>query len=423
MTNQPPSHLSNMAAEGLNATMIRDPTNAEIAEFLANRSGAQMLQLMRYIREPAAQVAFANQMMNLPAPVSNRRATPELVQKPKKALNAFVGFRCYYIDIPAFKSWPMKKLSNLLGILWESDPNKPLWSLLAKAWSMLRDQLTKEVAPLDEFFGIVCTELGVPHPDWYLEANGWILSHDQDGNPTLSREAGIEPTVATAADKALSVEDIIRVAQGKLFAMTYKHGLNGSSTFLAERMAPHNTSQDDRTPAELLAFEAALQAEIHNIHEYMITHQNGPVHETSNHSATLPNGEHNPLYNQIMVSLAEAASDADADAGAPAANVGAPAAAVIPAFNAGAPVAIAAGIPDFDNSVPAAVAEGMSDFNDGAPAFGMETGFTAPSTPFSMGEAFHQSTFGNAVPYENDAFRVGADEDATLPTFDGANNA
>ncbi|KAF7564592.1 Mating type 1-1 protein [Pyrenophora tritici-repentis] len=65
----------------------------------------------------------------------------------------------------------------------------------------------------------------------------------------------------------------------------------------------------------------------------------------------------------------------------------------------------------------------MSDFNDGAPAFGMETGFTAPSTPFSMGEAFHQSTFGNAVPYENDAFRVGADEDATLPTFDGANNA
>ncbi|KAI1551947.1 mating-type protein MAT-1 [Pyrenophora tritici-repentis] len=332
-----------MSAEGLNATMIRDPTNAEIAEFLANRSGAQMLQLMRYIREPAAQVAFANQMMNLPAPVSNSRATPELVQKPKKALNAFVGFRCeftiscYYIDIPAFKSWPMKKLSNLLGILWESDPNKPLWSLLAKAWSMLRDQLTKEVAPLDEFFGIVCTELGVPHPDWYLEANGWILSHDQDGNPTLSREAGIEPTVATAADKALSVEDIIRVAQGKLFAMTYKHCLNGSSTFLAERMAPHNTSQDDRTPAELLAFEAALQAEIHNIHEYMITHQNGPVHETSNHSATLPNGEHNPLYNQIM--------------------------------------------------------------------------------------AFHQSTFGNAVPYENDAFRVGADEDATLPTFDGANNA
>ncbi|KAF7444748.1 Mating type 1-1 protein [Pyrenophora tritici-repentis] len=335
-----------MSAEGLNATMIRDPTNAEIAEFLANRSGAQMLQLMRYIREPAAQVAFANQMMNLPAPVSNSRATPELVQKPKKALNAFVGFRCeftiscYYIDIPAFKSWPMKKLSNLLGILWESDPNKPLWSLLAKAWSMLRDQLTKEVAPLDEFFGIVCTELGVPHPDWYLEANGWILSHDQDGNPTLSREAGIEPTVATAADKALSVEDIIRVAQGKLFAMTYKHCLNGSSTFLAERMAPHNTSQDDRTPAELLAFEAALQAEIHNIHD-----------------------------------------------------------------------------------VPAAVAEGMSDFNDGAPAFGMETGFTAPSTPFSMGEAFHQSTFGNAVPYENDAFRVGADEDATLPTFDGANNA
>ncbi|CAN9280096.1 unnamed protein product [Alternaria alternata] len=73
-------------------------------------------------------------------------------EKAKKALNAFVGFRCYYISIPHFKSWPMKKLSNLIGLLWETDPNKSLWSLMTKAWSAIRDQIGKDRAPLDQFF-------------------------------------------------------------------------------------------------------------------------------------------------------------------------------------------------------------------------------------------------------------------------------
>jgi len=76
--------------------IVRDPTSAEIAEFLANRSGAQMLQLLRCIKEPGAQAAFATKMLHLPPRVGGRHTTPEKAEKTKKALNAFVGFRCMF---------------------------------------------------------------------------------------------------------------------------------------------------------------------------------------------------------------------------------------------------------------------------------------------------------------------------------------
>lgn len=71
--------------------LARDPTGAEIAKFIATRTGAQMVQLMRCIKEPAAQAAFTAKLLVASPAVSGQPATPE---KARKALNAFVGFRC-----------------------------------------------------------------------------------------------------------------------------------------------------------------------------------------------------------------------------------------------------------------------------------------------------------------------------------------
>lgn len=68
--------------------VARDPTTAEIARYLATRSGSQMVQLMRTLREPAAQVAFTTQLMLVPPPV---KEPTKATEKQKKALNAFVG--------------------------------------------------------------------------------------------------------------------------------------------------------------------------------------------------------------------------------------------------------------------------------------------------------------------------------------------
>lgn len=74
-------------------TIVRDPTSAEIARFLSTRSGAQMVQLVQAIQEPAAQAALTASLLTAPPAAVGRSSTPE---KAKKALNAFVGFRCNF---------------------------------------------------------------------------------------------------------------------------------------------------------------------------------------------------------------------------------------------------------------------------------------------------------------------------------------
>jgi sarcosine oxidase gamma subunit len=73
--------------------IVRDPTNAEIARFLSTRSGAQMVQLVQSLREPAAQAALTAALLLLPPPAPSGGRS-KLLDKNKKALNAFVGFRC-----------------------------------------------------------------------------------------------------------------------------------------------------------------------------------------------------------------------------------------------------------------------------------------------------------------------------------------
>ncbi|KAH7381673.1 MAT1-1-1 mating-type protein [Pyrenochaeta sp. MPI-SDFR-AT-0127] len=210
----------------------RDPTAAEIAQFLSTRSGGQMVQIVQAIREPAAQAALTASLLFAPLPITSHKAIPE---KAKKALNAFVGFRCYYISIPVFKPWPMKKLSNLMGAIWEADPNKSLWSLMAKAWSTIRDQIGKDKAPLDHFFRIICPYLNMPSPETYLECQGWALAINKEGEPTISRDLTAEPASRSGgvADMALSVEDIISYCQSTGYAQEYTCDTTiSSSTFL-----------------------------------------------------------------------------------------------------------------------------------------------------------------------------------------------
>nr|AER26940.1 MAT1-1-1 mating-type protein [Didymella pinodes] len=226
------------------AVIPRDPTSAEIVRFLSTRSGEQMMQLIQSISEPAAQAALTASLLTLPPTVSTKIAPPE---KAKKALNAFVGYRCYYILIPVFKPWPMKKLSNPMGIMWEADPNKSLWSLMTKAWSIIRDQIGKDRAPLDQFFRIICPYLNIPSPATYLASCGWTLGTDREGSPTISREFTPSPSAMSAgiADMAPSVEDIINYCQSMGYAQEYVLNSDSHSlTFLAQS---HNQSTSKTT--------------------------------------------------------------------------------------------------------------------------------------------------------------------------------
>jgi hypothetical protein len=94
----PHHNTSTMATFKIAST--RAPTQAEIRDYLLTLNGLDMVHIMRGITEPAAQVAFATKLLLTPPLIVGPNATPEKADKAKKALNAFVGFRCTYNSLP-----------------------------------------------------------------------------------------------------------------------------------------------------------------------------------------------------------------------------------------------------------------------------------------------------------------------------------
>ncbi|KAF2643448.1 hypothetical protein P280DRAFT_488475 [Massarina eburnea CBS 473.64] len=253
---------------------------------LTANSSFEVLQVMRAVRSPAAQAALTTMLLNAPPPVVERAAPPE---KAKKALNAFVGFRCYYITIPVFKAVPMKKLSKALSTLWETDPNKPMWSLMAKAWSTMRDAAGKDQAPLDQFLRMVCPHYGIPSPEIYLQVTGLCIITGENGAPVVIRDpsnTSVPGGVGTTA-AAVSVEDIIEYAQSQGYVRGYIHQANlTSSTFLGhsagqtlaanqfdadildERFAARNMRRDKRDATRESGTSADIKNQIRIAHSY-----------------------------------------------------------------------------------------------------------------------------------------------------------
>jgi hypothetical protein len=85
-----------MATKDFVARLLRNPAEAEVDRFLQSRSGRQMVQLFRLIPEPAAQAALTARLLLLAPPAMSGRRRFIVPEKAKKALNAFVGFRCKY---------------------------------------------------------------------------------------------------------------------------------------------------------------------------------------------------------------------------------------------------------------------------------------------------------------------------------------
>lgn len=105
---------------------------------------------------------------------------------------------------------PQKVISGFLTHLWQADPTKAKWTILAKAYSELRDKVGKKRAPLPAFLAINAPFIGIIDPDDYLRIHGWELI-DREGQTILRRTA--RPDGAAYEGSMLttnaSVEDVI----------------------------------------------------------------------------------------------------------------------------------------------------------------------------------------------------------------------
>ncbi|KAH7126734.1 mating-type protein MAT alpha 1-domain-containing protein [Dendryphion nanum] len=223
------------------AEPFETPTIHQVAYFLNSLSIDEIQQFLAVVQNPLRRMKLASSIISLPFPMNcTEPPEPPLVlkqpfippkyprffpvDKSKKALNAFVAFRCYYIQCDFLRLFPMKKVSSIIGKMWATDPNQPLWFLISKAWSHLRDQIGKRQAPLDVFLRLVCPYLCIPEPELYLALLDWILSVDDEGNPVVHRAenyTGIGSFAAGVSPTSVSVVEIIEHVQSIGYAQEY----------------------------------------------------------------------------------------------------------------------------------------------------------------------------------------------------------
>lgn len=127
------------------------------------------------------------------------------LQSAKRGVNSWMAFRCechktyasrlysadptlaYYSKI--FKALQQKNTSSLLKTMWDRDPFKAKWSIIARAYTSIRNQVGKTNASIDIFFDIVCPRMGIISVEDYLIWMRWTIETSRDGTILLHQDS------------------------------------------------------------------------------------------------------------------------------------------------------------------------------------------------------------------------------------------
>ena len=113
----------------------------------------------------------------------------------------------YYASL--FPSLQQKDRSGFLTYLWQTDPFKAKWAILAKAYSIIRDTIGKENVPLEKFLAINGPLLGIVEPTNYLDFLGWEIATDDDSQTILRRGADADAVDQSLIITNISVDDVV----------------------------------------------------------------------------------------------------------------------------------------------------------------------------------------------------------------------
>jgi hypothetical protein len=76
---------------------------------------------------------------------------------------------------------PQKDASTYLTQLWKLDPFKAKWTIVARAYSKIRDEVGKPKASLDKYLNLVCPQIGIIPVEEYLQKMNWVVCIGGDG--------------------------------------------------------------------------------------------------------------------------------------------------------------------------------------------------------------------------------------------------
>jgi hypothetical protein len=156
--------------------------------------------------------------------------TSDLTRAAKRPLNSWMAFRCFYAVI--FAQWQQKEISGFLTRMWQDDPFKAKWTIVAKAYSIIRDQVGKTQAPLDHFLQLVCPLVGIIEPPKYLGKMGWAMPNTETKEMTRDFFPDLTRFDAYLLKTNLSADDIVQHCQEAGYACGNMMMCKSSSSIL-----------------------------------------------------------------------------------------------------------------------------------------------------------------------------------------------
>lgn len=203
-------------------------------------------------------------------------------------------YRSGYYSV-LFEDFEQKVISSYIVFLWERDPCKAKWALAAKAYSIIRDHVGKEHAPLDAFLMLIADFVGIVEPQQYLAVMGWEIAVDGIGTISLIKNETMEIDSFFLSTN-ISVEDIISFASYQGFAgvmnamvappghpaMTMAATAQPNSAKYLEKNDKDNRDQSKNTVA-------MTRPEVKKEMKTAVTHQLTPLLPSSQNTVTAVN--------------------------------------------------------------------------------------------------------------------------------------
>ncbi|KAH6677649.1 alpha-1 domain protein [Halenospora varia] len=131
---------------------------------------------------------FLHQQMLLHNPYM---AKPQTL--PKRGVNSWMAFRSFYSRI--FAKFQQKNTSTYIKAMWDNDPFKAKWTIVARAYTTIRDYVGKSNASIDLFLDIVCPKIGIIGVEAYFTMMNWSVESTED-NTVVFRQIA-EPDLST----------------------------------------------------------------------------------------------------------------------------------------------------------------------------------------------------------------------------------
>ncbi|EED13846.1 Mating-type protein MAT-1, putative [Talaromyces stipitatus ATCC 10500] len=124
--------------------------------------------------------------------------------KKLRPLNSFIAYRSFYSAI--FPDITQKTKSGIIKDLWQADPYKAKWAILAKVYSTLRDDHGRNVT-LETFLNLTVPFIGLIQPNEYLAAMGCRVAFTDEQNYIIETISSPRTDISEATN--YSVADVV----------------------------------------------------------------------------------------------------------------------------------------------------------------------------------------------------------------------